>query len=266
MVGWGKVQGRWMRKLHLLVVGIILPALLAACQNTQSSSNGYGVALVNQSLDVKKQFETLAASNAATSSATKKQVAKTAPVAPVATETAAAAETKAPTKVAAQKLDPIAQQAVVALAQPVKKTTEVEPIVKRKLTPQQRLAARRELYHPIVAKHARASGVPVELALAVVEVESNYRPKARGRAGEIGLMQLLPRTARYIGYEGSMKKLYHPDTNIRYGMKCLGKAYRLGGGSTCGTILKYNAGHAAKKMNKISRHYCERVRQIMQQT
>ena len=49
-----------MRKLHLLVVGIILPALLAACQNTQSSSNGYGVALVNQSLDVRKQFETLA--------------------------------------------------------------------------------------------------------------------------------------------------------------------------------------------------------------
>ena len=137
---------------------------------------------------------------------------------------------------------------------------------RKKLTPQQRLAIGRQTYAPIIAKHAKANGVPVELAMAVVEVESNYKPKARGRAGEIGLMQLLPRTARFIGYEGKMKHLYHPDTNIEYGMKYLGKAYRLGGGTTCGTILKYNAGHAAKKMNRISRHYCRRVQRIMQQT
>ncbi|NKB51818.1 MAG: transglycosylase SLT domain-containing protein [Rhizobiaceae bacterium] len=122
------------------------------------------------------------------------------------------------------------------------------------------------MFAPIIAKHAKANGVPLKLALAVVEVESNYKPAARGRAGEIGLMQLLPRTARYIGYEGKMKHLYHPDINIRYGMKYLGKAYKLGGGSTCGAILKYNAGHAAKRMNKISRHYCNRVQRIMRKT
>ena len=121
----------------------------------------------------------------------------------------------------------------------------------------------RKRYRSIIARHARANGVPLSLALAVVQVESSYRPSARGAAGEIGLMQLMPRTARHIGYKGKMKNLYNPDTNIRYGMKYLGKAYKLGGGSTCGAILKYNAGHGAKRMNPISRKYCARVRRIM---
>lgn len=118
-------------------------------------------------------------------------------------------------------------------------------------------------YRKLIAKHARANGVPLKLAMAVVEVESNFRSKARGAAGEIGLMQIMPRTARYIGYRGKMKNLYNPDTNLRYGMKYLGKAYRLGGGSTCGAILKYNAGHGAKRMNPISRKYCARVARIL---
>ena len=115
----------------------------------------------------------------------------------------------------------------------------------------------------LVAKHARANGVPVKLAMAVVQVESAFRPRARGAAGEIGLMQIRPTTARGIGYRGSMKNLYNPDTNLRYGMKYLGKAYRLGGKSTCGTILKYNAGHGAKRMNPISARYCRKVKRIL---
>lgn len=121
----------------------------------------------------------------------------------------------------------------------------------------------RRRYGKIIAKHARANGVPVRLAMAVVQVESTFRANARGAAGEVGLMQLLPTTARFIGYKGPMKKLYNPDTNIRYGMKYLGKAHKLGGGSTCGTILKYNAGHGAKRMNKISRRYCQRIKRIL---
>lgn len=121
----------------------------------------------------------------------------------------------------------------------------------------------RARYRSLIAKHARANGVPLKLALAVVEVESNFRSGARGRAGEIGLMQIMPRTARGIGYRGKMKHLYKPNTNLKYGMKYLGKAYRLGGRKTCGAILKYNAGHGAKRMNPISRKYCARVARIM---
>ena len=124
----------------------------------------------------------------------------------------------------------------------------------------------RAVYRPIIAKHAKANGVPLSLAMAVVQVESNFRANATGAAGEIGLMQIMPRTARGIGYRGPMKALYHPETNIRYGMKYLGEAYRRGGKSTCGAILKYNAGHYAKRMNPISAKYCKRVKKILRQS
>ena len=73
-------------------------------------------------------------------------------------------------------------------------------------------------------------------------------------------MQIKPATARMMGYSGSAKGLYDPETNIRYGMKYLAKAHQLGGGDTCGTILRYNAGHGAKRMNKISAAYCAKVK------
>lgn len=118
-------------------------------------------------------------------------------------------------------------------------------------------------YHSLIAKYAAANGIPLKLAHAVVRVESAYRANARGGAGEIGLMQLKLATARGMGYRGSAKGLYDPATNIRWGMKYLGKAHQLSGGSTCGTILKYNAGHGAKRMNPISARYCKRVRRYI---
>ncbi|MEO9612420.1 MAG: transglycosylase SLT domain-containing protein [Nitratireductor sp.] len=115
-------------------------------------------------------------------------------------------------------------------------------------------------YHTIIARYASSYGVPVSLARAVVRVESNFRANARGKAGEVGLMQIKPATARMMGYRGSTKGLFNPETNIKYGMKYLAKAHKLGGGSTCGTILKYNAGHGAKRMNRVSAAYCSKVK------
>ena len=115
-------------------------------------------------------------------------------------------------------------------------------------------------YSAIVARYAASYGVPVSLAHAVITIESNYRPNMVGSAGEIGLMQIKPATARMMGYNGSAKGLFDPDTNIKYGMKYLALAQNLGGGTTCGTILKYNAGHAATRMNPISAAYCSKVK------
>jgi soluble lytic murein transglycosylase-like protein len=118
----------------------------------------------------------------------------------------------------------------------------------------------------LIAKHANANGVPLPIAHAVVSIESRYNPHARGQAGEIGLMQIKPTTARAIGYQGSTKALYDPETNLRWGMKYLGEAHRRGGGTVCGTVLKYNAGHYAKRMNKVSAQYCGKVKRIMSKT
>ncbi|WP_027051093.1 lytic transglycosylase domain-containing protein [Mesorhizobium erdmanii] len=115
-------------------------------------------------------------------------------------------------------------------------------------------------YSAIVARYAASYGVPVSLANAVIKIESNYRPNMVGGAGEIGLMQIKPATARMMGYNGSAKGLFDPDTNIKYGMKYLAMARDLGGGTTCGTILKYNAGHGATRMNPVSAAYCSKVK------
>lgn len=115
-------------------------------------------------------------------------------------------------------------------------------------------------YGDIVSRYAASYGVPASLAHAVIRIESNYRVNARGSAGEIGLMQIKPATARMMGYTGSANGLFNPETNIKFGMKYLALAHKLGGGATCGTILRYNAGHAAKRMNPVSSAYCSKVK------
>ncbi|EJF81060.1 lytic transglycosylase domain-containing protein [Bartonella doshiae] len=115
-------------------------------------------------------------------------------------------------------------------------------------------------YEALIQKFANKYKVPVNLAHAVVSVESNYKARTKGAAGEIGLMQIKPSTARGLGFNGSVQDLYDPAINLEYGMRYLARAYKLSGGNTCGTILKYNAGHAAKKMNSISAKYCLKVK------
>lgn len=124
-------------------------------------------------------------------------------------------------------------------------------------------AKRTDQYDRLIASEAAANDVPLSLAHAVIRVESNYRPNMRGSAGEIGLMQVKLQTARGMGYRGSAKGLYDPATNIRYGMKYLGKARDLAGGDLCGTILKYNGGHGAKRMTSGPLRYCGKVKQLI---
>jgi soluble lytic murein transglycosylase-like protein len=139
-------------------------------------------------------------------------------------------------------------------------TTTTASIPAAKAAEPSQPAAGSKSYGAIVARHAVRNGVPVGLAHAVIKIESNYRPLLTGRAGEVGLMQIKPATARMLGYTGSVKGLYDPETNIKYGMKYLAMAQNLGGGTICGTILKYNAGHGAKRMNPVSSAYCSKVK------
>ena len=104
-----------------------------------------------------------------------------------------------------------------------------------------------------VRRHARAAGVPVRIALSVVRQESNFRPSARGRAGEIGLMQLKCATARGMGYRGSCRGLYNVSTNLRFGMKYLRNALRRG------SVAYYNAGIGAKRLPAAARRYARQV-------
>lgn len=114
----------------------------------------------------------------------------------------------------------------------------------------------------LVARHAAANGVPFSLADAVVRVESRYNPRA-AHAGNFGLMQIRHQTARGVGYSGGASGLLDAETNARYGMKYLAEAYRLAGGDTCRTIMKYQSGHMAMRMSGANRTYCSKVRTIL---
>jgi soluble lytic murein transglycosylase-like protein len=95
--------------------------------------------------------------------------------------------------------------------------------------------------------------VPVSTALAIVHQESGFRPHVTGGAGEIGLMQLKCQTARGMGFSGSCKALYDPDTNLRFGMKYLKAALKRG------SVGYYNAGIHAKSLPKAARKYATSV-------
>jgi soluble lytic murein transglycosylase-like protein len=118
-------------------------------------------------------------------------------------------------------------------------------------------------YSALIAMHARANGIPVELAHAVVAIESRYNPQARGSAGEIGLMQIKLQTARSVGYRGTARGLYDPATNLKYGMKYLGQAQKLAAGDLCRTVMKYNGGHFMKRPTRGTSAYCGKARRLM---
>ena len=63
-------------------------------------------------------------------------------------------------------------------------------------------SAQRAQYESMVAAHAQANGVPVELVHRVIVRESRYNPRAVHR-GNYGMMQIKLATARGLGYTGT---------------------------------------------------------------
>jgi soluble lytic murein transglycosylase-like protein len=115
---------------------------------------------------------------------------------------------------------------------------------------------------PLIARYASESGLPYELADAVIRLESRYNAAARN-GPLVGLTQIDVRTAQALGYQGPAAGLLDAETNLRYGLKYLAQAYELAGGDTCGTILRYRAGHRAQAMTKSASLYCSKVKTIL---
>lgn len=112
----------------------------------------------------------------------------------------------------------------------------------------------------MVEQEVQKTGLPADIADAVVYVESNYNPPTIGGVGEIGLMQIRPGTAAMLGFKGSTEELAKPEINIHYGVAYLSKAWRLANGDLCRTLMKYRAGHGEEVMTARSVNYCNRAR------
>jgi soluble lytic murein transglycosylase len=77
-------------------------------------------------------------------------------------------------------------------------------------------------YESIVRGHARNYRLEPTLLAAVIYQESKFRPSVKSKSGAIGLMQLLPDTAKGIavhtgGSAFRVADLYDPEINVRYG-------------------------------------------------
>ncbi|HEX7796422.1 MAG TPA: lytic transglycosylase domain-containing protein [Vicinamibacterales bacterium] len=71
----------------------------------------------------------------------------------------------------------------------------------------------------IIKTVAKEQGVDATLVKAVIQVESGFEPRARSSAGAVGLMQVMPQTAKQYGVTG--RRLYDPRANIEAGIKHL---------------------------------------------
>ncbi|MDB5512682.1 MAG: emtA [Enterovirga sp.] len=94
-----------------------------------------------------------------------------------------------------------------------------------------------------IAVHAKLNDVPEALVHRVVIRESRYNPRAIGRGGALGLMQIKHATARGLGYTGTSAGLLDAETNLTYAVKYLAGAYRVAGGDFDRAVMNYARGY-----------------------
>jgi len=94
-----------------------------------------------------------------------------------------------------------------------------------------------------VREVARTNGLDPFFVAAVVREEASYFPRARSRAGAMGLMQLMPQTARLLAGPGLPipDGLDNPVTNLRLGARFLSDLLRQFGDPRL-AVAAYNAG------------------------
>jgi len=93
-------------------------------------------------------------------------------------------------------------------------------------------------YAEVVATAARLHNLPPALLHAVIKAESGYNPKARSRAGAVGLMQLMPDTAREMGVQDRLD----PEDNVQGGARYLKQMLTLFDNDITLAVAAYNAG------------------------
>ncbi len=93
-------------------------------------------------------------------------------------------------------------------------------------------------YKKIAFNRARVYSLEPLLVNAVITIESNWNPRARSRSGAIGLMQLMPATAREMG----VRDPFNPTENIDGGVKYLRYLLDRFNGDLALALAAYNAG------------------------
>lgn len=99
-------------------------------------------------------------------------------------------------------------------------------------------AEMRHLIRAAAAEH----DIPEALLHRVIQRESDYRAHARN-GPYWGLMQILPQTARTMGFQGEPSDLLNPEVNLRYGGRYLRGAWIVSNGNMERAVMWYARGY-----------------------
>lgn len=94
----------------------------------------------------------------------------------------------------------------------------------------------------LVRHYAKVHDIPEALLHRVIQRESDYRADARN-GPYWGLMQILPQTARSMGFEGATERLLDPEVNLTYAGRYLRGAWLISDGDIDAAVMWYARGY-----------------------
>ena len=98
-------------------------------------------------------------------------------------------------------------------------------------------------YDDIINRAAQQYGVEPSLIKAMIKMESDFNPNCVSSSGAVGLMQLMPETAKFLGVTNS----YDPEQNIMGGTKYIAQKLEAYNGDLELALSAYNAGSGTVK-------------------
>jgi soluble lytic murein transglycosylase-like protein len=127
------------------------------------------------------------------------------------------------------------------LAKAQREREDVSPTIRRRSSSSANASYDKNSIKDMLIETAQKYGVDSKLVLAVASAESGYRADAVSSAGAVGVMQLMPGTARSLGVTDRFDARQNIDGGVRY----LRQMLSLFGGDTAKALAAYNAGPGA---------------------